>query len=163
MRIIADCAHASCSLFERRIEASFSISYLQYGSTGTLIWRQNSMYCKSLKTVTNSSPQDRGPYIPIKGFRMLRNKKLYLFLITKLLYRKIPVASCLLRLVTTVYHSLRSWWPRRSRLVGDTRCCKSGISTVFTNKFFYLLLFASCTDTFSKWCKVTRGMKRSAQ
>jgi hypothetical protein len=25
------------------------------------------------------------------------------------------------------------------------------------------LLFASCTDTFSKWCKITRGMKRSAQ
>jgi hypothetical protein len=31
--------------------------------------------------------------------------------------------------------------------------------------FFCLnpLLFASCTDTFSKWCKITRGMKRSAQ
>jgi hypothetical protein len=25
------------------------------------------------------------------------------------------------------------------------------------------LLFASCTDTFSKWCKITRGMKSSAQ
>jgi hypothetical protein len=25
------------------------------------------------------------------------------------------------------------------------------------------LLFASCTNTFSKWCKITRGMKRSAQ
>jgi hypothetical protein len=32
-------------------------------------------------------------------------------------------------------------------------------------QIFYLnlLLFASCTDTFSKWCKITRGMKRSAQ
>jgi hypothetical protein len=29
--------------------------------------------------------------------------------------------------------------------------------------FFNLLLFASCTDTFSKWCKITRGIKRSAQ
>jgi hypothetical protein len=31
--------------------------------------------------------------------------------------------------------------------------------------FFCLnpLLFASCTDTFSKWCKIIRGMKRSAQ
>jgi hypothetical protein len=33
--------------------------------------------------------------------------------------------------------------------------------------FFYFclnpLLFGSCTDTFSKWCKITRGMKRSAQ
>jgi hypothetical protein len=29
--------------------------------------------------------------------------------------------------------------------------------------FFNPLLFASCTDTFSKWCKITRGMKRSAQ
>jgi hypothetical protein len=31
--------------------------------------------------------------------------------------------------------------------------------------FFCLnpLLFASCTDTFSKWRKITRGMKRSAQ
>jgi hypothetical protein len=29
--------------------------------------------------------------------------------------------------------------------------------------FFYLLLFASCTNIFSKWCKITRGMKRSAQ
>jgi hypothetical protein len=28
--------------------------------------------------------------------------------------------------------------------------------------FFFLtpLLFASCTDTFSKWCKITRGVKR---
>jgi hypothetical protein len=25
------------------------------------------------------------------------------------------------------------------------------------------ILFASCTDTFSKWYKITRGMKRSAQ
>jgi hypothetical protein len=25
------------------------------------------------------------------------------------------------------------------------------------------LLFASCTNTFSKWCKITRGKKRSAQ
>jgi hypothetical protein len=34
------------------------------------------------------------------------------------------------------------------------------------HKFFFCLiplLFASCTDTCSKWCKVTRGMKRSAQ
>jgi hypothetical protein len=32
-------------------------------------------------------------------------------------------------------------------------------------EFFFVnpLLFASCTNTFSKWCKVTRGMKRSAQ
>jgi hypothetical protein len=29
----------------------------------------------------------------------------------------------------------------------------------FVNPF----LFASCTNTFSKWCKITRGMKRSAQ
>jgi hypothetical protein len=29
--------------------------------------------------------------------------------------------------------------------------------------FFNPLLFASCTDTFSKWCKITRGMKSSAQ
>jgi hypothetical protein len=29
--------------------------------------------------------------------------------------------------------------------------------------FFISLLFASCTHTFSKWCKITRGMKRSAQ
>jgi hypothetical protein len=29
--------------------------------------------------------------------------------------------------------------------------------------FFNPLLFASCTDTFSKWCKITRGIKRSAQ
>jgi hypothetical protein len=31
--------------------------------------------------------------------------------------------------------------------------------------FFFVnpLLFASCTNTFSKWCKITRGMKRSAQ
>jgi hypothetical protein len=29
--------------------------------------------------------------------------------------------------------------------------------------FFNPLLFASCTDKFSKWCKITRGMKRSAQ
>jgi hypothetical protein len=29
--------------------------------------------------------------------------------------------------------------------------------------FFNPLLFASCTDTFSKWCKITRGMKRSAE
>jgi hypothetical protein len=29
--------------------------------------------------------------------------------------------------------------------------------------FFNFLLFASCTDTFSKWCKIPRGMKRSAQ
>jgi hypothetical protein len=29
--------------------------------------------------------------------------------------------------------------------------------------FFNPLLFASCTNTFSKWCKITRGMKRSAQ
>jgi hypothetical protein len=31
--------------------------------------------------------------------------------------------------------------------------------------FFCLnpLLFASCTNTFSKWCKITRGMKKSAQ
>jgi hypothetical protein len=28
---------------------------------------------------------------------------------------------------------------------------------------FESLLFASCADTFSKWCKITRGMKRSAQ
>jgi hypothetical protein len=28
---------------------------------------------------------------------------------------------------------------------------------------FESLLFASCTNTFSKWCKITRGMKRSAQ
>jgi hypothetical protein len=35
----------------------------------------------------------------------------------------------------------------------------------FTIQHFFLnpLLFASCTDTFSKWCKITRGMKRSAQ
>jgi hypothetical protein len=32
-------------------------------------------------------------------------------------------------------------------------------SSIFLNP----LLFASCTDTFSKWCKITRGMKRSAQ
>jgi hypothetical protein len=25
------------------------------------------------------------------------------------------------------------------------------------------LLFANCTDAFSKWCKITRGMKRSVQ
>jgi hypothetical protein len=29
--------------------------------------------------------------------------------------------------------------------------------------FVNILLFASCTDTFIKWCKITRGMKRSAQ
>jgi hypothetical protein len=29
--------------------------------------------------------------------------------------------------------------------------------------FVNLLLFAICTNTFSKWCKITRGMKRSAQ
>jgi hypothetical protein len=37
---------------------------------------------------------------------------------------------------------------------------------IYLFSFFYFLnplLFASCTDTFSKWCKVTRGMKRSAQ
>jgi hypothetical protein len=32
-----------------------------------------------------------------------------------------------------------------------------------TQIFFCLnpFIFASCTDTFSKWCKITRGMKRS--
>jgi hypothetical protein len=29
--------------------------------------------------------------------------------------------------------------------------------------FFNPLLFASCTNTFNKWCKITRGMKRSVQ
>jgi hypothetical protein len=33
----------------------------------------------------------------------------------------------------------------------------------YRNIFFNPLLFASCTDTFSKWYKITRGMKRSAQ
>jgi hypothetical protein len=33
----------------------------------------------------------------------------------------------------------------------------------FGKVFFNPLLFASCTDTFIKWCKITRGMKRSAQ
>jgi hypothetical protein len=34
---------------------------------------------------------------------------------------------------------------------------------LYRNFFVNPLLFASCTNTFSKWCKVTRGMKRSAQ
>jgi hypothetical protein len=34
---------------------------------------------------------------------------------------------------------------------------------VFFCFFVNPLLFASCTNTFSKWCKITRGMKRSAQ
>jgi hypothetical protein len=36
---------------------------------------------------------------------------------------------------------------------------------LFSIYFFFVnpLLFASCTNTFSKWCKITRGMKRSAQ
>jgi hypothetical protein len=40
-----------------------------------------------------------------------------------------------------------------------------GASNLYFVFFFCLnpLLFASCTDTFSKWCKITRGMKRSAQ
>jgi hypothetical protein len=51
---------------------------------------------------------------------------------------------------------------------------KEHIHAIHTNKttskyaqhiFFFVnpLLFASCTNTFSKWCKITRGMKRSAQ
>jgi hypothetical protein len=36
-------------------------------------------------------------------------------------------------------------------------CCTCNSS------FFNPLLFASCTNTFSKWCKITRHMKRSAQ
>jgi hypothetical protein len=34
---------------------------------------------------------------------------------------------------------------------------------IWIKLFFNPLLFVSCTDTFSKWCKITRGMKRSAQ
>jgi hypothetical protein len=39
------------------------------------------------------------------------------------------------------------------------------LNRLFVLYFFFVnpLLFASCTDTFSKWCKITRGMKRSAQ
>jgi hypothetical protein len=36
-------------------------------------------------------------------------------------------------------------------------------ATEIVQFFFNPLLFASCTDTFSKWCKITGGMKRSAQ
>jgi hypothetical protein len=37
--------------------------------------------------------------------------------------------------------------------------CASNTHNFFLNP----LLFASCTNTFSKLCKITRGMKRSAQ
>jgi hypothetical protein len=39
------------------------------------------------------------------------------------------------------------------------------IIIIITKDTFFCLnpiLFASCTDTFSKWCKITRGMKKSA-
>jgi hypothetical protein len=45
---------------------------------------------------------------------------------------------------------------RKSRRKRTLRNCKR------FNIFFNPLLFASCADTFSKWCKITRGMKRSA-
>jgi hypothetical protein len=41
----------------------------------------------------------------------------------------------------------------------DIPTCESGRDW----RFFNPLLFASCTGTYSKWCKITRGMKRSAQ
>jgi hypothetical protein len=46
--------------------------------------------------------------------------------------------------------------PPQKKAIGVTK-----LSHLF--RFFCLnpLLFASCTDTFSKWCKITRGMKRS--
>jgi hypothetical protein len=40
------------------------------------------------------------------------------------------------------------------------------VDTTSAGKVFFFwnpLLFASCTNTFSKWCEITRGMKRSAQ
>jgi hypothetical protein len=33
---------------------------------------------------------------------------------------------------------------------------------LMAQNLFNRLLFTSCTDTFSKWCKITRGMKRNA-
>jgi cyclic AMP-responsive element-binding protein 3 len=48
----------------------------------------------------------------------------------------------------------------------DTTAFTSVSSREIALKFFFFmnpLLFASCTNTFSKWCKITRGMKRSAQ
>jgi hypothetical protein len=40
-------------------------------------------------------------------------------------------------------------------------------TTTEQQTFFFVclnpLLFVSCIHTFSKWCKITRGMKRSAQ
>jgi hypothetical protein len=45
---------------------------------------------------------------------------------------------------------------------GLFNCCRYNQYHDF-NPFCNPLLFASCTDTFSKWCKIIRGMKRSAQ
>jgi hypothetical protein len=41
-----------------------------------------------------------------------------------------------------------------------------GVTSAEVKKTFFCLnplLFASCTNTFSKWCQITRAMKRSAQ
>jgi hypothetical protein len=69
------------------------------------------------------------------------------------------------------HHLLNSSYdfPHRSSVLGcqlfhmKVYCCKAVTLQLSLRIFFNPLLFASCTDTFSKWCKITRGMKRSAQ
>jgi hypothetical protein len=82
---------------------------------------------------------------------------------TMLRRRKIPV-KCGVKIV--MKHA-KTW--KYNTNPRENYCHKSIHQSTFNtpmyDNFFYLkpLLFASCTDTFSKWCKITRGMKRSAQ
>jgi hypothetical protein len=64
--------------------------------------------------------------------------------------------------------SAGSIWLRTERTYHSHLTPERNVCLIFKNdsekkNFFNPLLFASCTDTFSKWCKITRGMKRSAQ
>jgi hypothetical protein len=52
---------------------------------------------------------------------------------------------------------------------GRSTLCAQGVGILYLvslNELRIFLnprLFASCTDTFCKWCKITRGVKKSAQ
>jgi hypothetical protein len=54
-----------------------------------------------------------------------------------------------------------------AQLIGATCFSLLAINNPFCIYYFFLflnpVLFASCTNTFCKWCEITRGMKRSAQ
>jgi hypothetical protein len=66
---------------------------------------------------------------------------------------------------------LETQWFLVSKGVQDTEDIKQGIGVCLLEQirnfactlFFNPPLFASCTNTFSKCCEITRGMKRSAQ